>query len=132
MRIPVSLVDQHESDIFVLVDIEFTYIQVVIPRVRWLRPLGYELDVDQDLVAITTLPVEEIDKVAKNIGTYDFVKSRVVIDLKTTSIVKKKEKMVKRIKKKFGVEETSTIGEVEDIIDDEEEGDEEKEGDEPK
>ena len=46
MRIPVSLVERHVNDIFFLVDMDYTYIQVVIPRVRWLRPLGYELDVD--------------------------------------------------------------------------------------
>ena len=46
MRIPVSLVEQHVNDICFLVDIDYTYIQVVIPRVRWLKPLGYELDVD--------------------------------------------------------------------------------------
>lgn len=55
MRVPVSLVEQHEKDISFLVDIDCTYIQATIPRVRWLRPLGYELDVDQALVAITAL-----------------------------------------------------------------------------
>ena len=45
MRIPVSLGEQHINDICFLVDIDYTYIQVVVPRVRWLRPLGYELDV---------------------------------------------------------------------------------------
>ena len=100
---------------------------------RWLKPLGYELDVDQASVAITTFLVEERDRTTKEFGTYDVVKSRVVTDLKTTSAVKKKEKMVKKIKKKFGVEETGTAGEAEEISDDEEEGDEEKEEeDEPK
>ena len=46
MRIPISLVEQHVNDICFLVDIDYTYIQVVIPRVIWLRPLVYELDVD--------------------------------------------------------------------------------------
>ena len=45
MRIPVSLVEQHVNDIFFSVDIDHTYIQAILPRVRWLRPLGYELDV---------------------------------------------------------------------------------------
>ena len=34
MRIPVSLVEQHVHDIFFLVDIDYTYIQAVVPRVR--------------------------------------------------------------------------------------------------
>ena len=132
MRIPVSLVEKHVNDICFLVDIDYTYIQAVLPRVRWLRPLGYELDVDHVSEAITTLLVEERDKTAKSFGTYDVVKSRVVTDLKTTSVVKKKEKMVKKFKKKFGVEESNTKSEAKETSDDEEEGDEEKEEDEPK
>ena len=65
MRIPVSLVEQHVNDIFFFFDIDYTYIQTVVPRVRWLRPLGYELDVDQASAAITALLAEEIDKAAK-------------------------------------------------------------------
>ena len=104
IRIPVSLVEEHVNDIFFLVDIDYTYIQAIVPRVRWLRQPGYELDVDQALVAITTLLVEEIDKVVKPFGTYDVVKSRVETILKTTSIVKRKEKLVRKIKKKFGAD----------------------------
>ena len=62
MRIPVSLVEKHVNDICFLVDIDFTYIQVAIPRVRWLRPLGYEINVDEASITITTLLSEEIDK----------------------------------------------------------------------
>ena len=57
MRIPVSLVEQHVKYIFFLVDIEYTYIQTVIPRVRWLRPLGYKIDVDQASTTIIALLV---------------------------------------------------------------------------
>ena len=34
MRIPISLVEEHVNNICFLVDIDFTYVQVVIPRVR--------------------------------------------------------------------------------------------------
>lgn len=69
------------------------------------------------------LLAEEMDKTAQAFGTYDVVKSKVVTNLKTTIVVKKKEKMVKKIKKKFGVEETSAATEDEKISNDE--GDEE-------
>ena len=118
--------EKHINDICFLVDIDYTYIQVVLPRVRWLRPLGYELDVYQASAAITKLLAEEMDKNAMAFGTYDVVGSKVGIDLKTATIVKKKDKMVKKIKKKLVVEETSTIGEAEEISNDEEEVDEEK------
>ena len=87
---------------------------------RWLRPLGYELDIDQASATITALLVEEVDKNAKAFETYDFVKSRVVIDLKTATAVKKKEKLVRKIKRKFGVEGEGTTEEEEEDIEDEE------------
>ena len=47
LRILVSLVEQHINDIYFLVDIDHTYIQATVLRVRWLRPLGYELGIDE-------------------------------------------------------------------------------------
>ena len=120
MRILVSLTKKYEKDIFFLVDIDYTYIQAVIPRVRWLRPLGYELDIDQASATITALLVEEVDKNAKAFGTYDVVKFRVVTDLKTATAVKKKEKLVRKIKRRFGVEGEGTVEEEEEVIEDEE------------
>ena len=70
----VSLVEKHINDILFLVDIDYTYIQEVVPRVRWLRPLGYEINIDEASTTITTLLVEEIDKSEKKFGTYDVVK----------------------------------------------------------
>ena len=58
MRILVSLVEKHVNYICFLVVIDSTYIQVVLLRARWLRPLGYEFDVDQASVAIIALLVE--------------------------------------------------------------------------
>ena len=84
MRILLSLVEQHFHDIYFLVDIDYTYIQAVVPKVRWLRPLGYELDANQALAAITIVLAEDIDKASKPFGTYDIVKSRFEINLKTT------------------------------------------------
>ena len=51
MRILVSLVEKHVNDICFLVDIDFTYI----PRIKWLRPLGYEINVDEASTTITAL-----------------------------------------------------------------------------
>lgn len=126
MRIPVSLVEKHVNDICFLVDIDFTYIQATIPRVRWLRPLGYELDIDEALVAITTLLAKEIDKVAPHFGTYDFVKSKIETKLKNTSVIKKKDKMVRKIKKTFGANIEGEVEEAEEVEGDSEEEEEEQ------
>ena len=130
MIISFSLVEQHVKDIFFLLDIDYTYIQAVIPRVRWLRHLGYELDVDQASIEITTLLVEEVDKAIKHFGTNDVVKSMVVTDFKTTTTVKKKDKLVRKLKKRFGenIGEAGTEGE--EVSDDKEEDDSVKEEDE--
>ena len=58
-----------------------------------MRPLGYEINVDEASATIIALLLEEMDKEAKPFGTHDIVKSRVETDLKTTSVMKKKEKM---------------------------------------
>ena len=71
VRGPISLVEKHVHDICFLVDIDFTYIQVAIPRVRWLRPLAYEIDVDEASTGITALLAKDFDKEAKNFGTFD-------------------------------------------------------------
>ena len=55
IRIPISLVEQHINDIFFLFDIDYTYIQAAVPRIRWLRPLGYEINIDEASTTITTL-----------------------------------------------------------------------------
>ena len=55
LRIPIPLVEKHYNDIFFLVEIDYTYIQAVVPRVRCLRPLGYEINVDEALAAIIAI-----------------------------------------------------------------------------
>ena len=77
------------------------FIQAAIPRVRWLRPLGYEINVDEASTTITTLLVEEVDKTAKIFGNYDVMKSKIEMELKTTSTLKKKDKIVKKLKANF-------------------------------
>ena len=113
--------EQHINDMCFLVDIDHTYIQATLPRTRWLRPLGYELNIDEASIAITTFLAKEIDKSAKPFGTYDVVKSKVETGLKKTSMIKRKYKLVRKMKKKFG---EGIEGEVEEEEEDESEEDE--------
>ena len=101
MRIPISLVEQYYNDICFLVDIDYTYIQAIVPRVRWLRPLGYEINIDEASATITTLLAKDIDKSAPHFGTYDVVRSKVDMELKTTFTIKKKDRLVKKLKTRF-------------------------------
>ena len=61
-----------------------------------------------------------MEKEAKPFGKYDIVKSRVEIDVKIASTLKKKDKIVKKLKAKFG--------EGDEEEDDEEEEEEEGQG----
>ena len=75
-----------------LIDTDYTYVQAIVTRVRWLRPLGYEINVDEASIAITTLLVEDVDAKAIAFGNYDMAKSNIKMELKTTSVIRKKEK----------------------------------------
>ena len=60
------------------------------------------MNIDETSAAITALLAEEIDKDAPHFGTYDVVRSKVDMELKTTSTLKKKDKLVKKLKAKLG------------------------------
>ena len=101
LRIPVSLVEQYYNDVFFLVDVDYTYVQEAIPRVRWLKPLPYEVNVDEASIAITALLAEEVDNITTSFGNYEEAKSRITIDLKTTTVIREKNKLVKKLKEIF-------------------------------
>ena len=68
----------------------------------WLRPLSYEINVDEVSIAITKLLEKEVDKQAKAFGNYELAKSKITMDLKTTLVVRKKNNIVKKLKEKHG------------------------------
>ena len=74
LRIPASLVEKHYDDVCFIVDVDYTYVQATTPRVRWLRPLGYEINVDEALAAIIALLAKEVDKTTKILGNYEVMK----------------------------------------------------------
>ena len=116
---PISLVEHHYNDTCFLVDADYTFVQAATPRVRWMRSLGYEINVDKASIAITALLAEEIDKSSKIFGNYEMVKSKITMELKTASAIKKKDKIVKKLKEKF--DEGEDEEEEEDEEDEEEE-----------
>ena len=117
LRIPISLVEKHFKDVFFLVDTDYTYVQAIVPRVIWLRTLGYKINMDEAFTTITTFFVEDVDPNAIAVGNYDVAKSKIIMDLKTTSVMRKKNKIFKKLKEKF-----------EDMEKEEEDDDEESEG----
>ena len=86
---------------FFLVDVDYTFVQVATPRVRWIRPLGYEINVDEAFAVIIALLAKEIDKSTKEFGNYEMAKSKITMELKITSIIKKKDNLLNKVKDKF-------------------------------
>ena len=98
--------------------------QATTPRVRWLRPLRYEINLDEASTTITTLLAEEVEKTTKVFGNYEMMKSKIDMELKTTSKINKKDRLVKKLKAKFG--EGTTEGEEDDEEEYEEEGEQDQ------
>ena len=65
--------DRFKDDICILVDIDYTYIQVVGPWEKFLDPLGYELNDDIPVGYINFLLNSDRDKDELRFGTYDEV-----------------------------------------------------------
>ena len=103
-RIPKSLVETHAKDICFLVDTNYTYAQVVVPRVRWLKDLPYEVKIDETSAAIIALFSKEVDKNAQNFGTYEETKERITTNLQITKVVRKNFKKIKNFIEQFGEE----------------------------
>ena len=45
-RIPPSLVEKYKEDIFFMVEIEFTCMKAIIPRMKFIGPMGYEMSTE--------------------------------------------------------------------------------------
>ena len=91
----VSLDVKLYDDVFLLVDVDYTFFQVEIPRVRWMRPLGYEINANDVSTTITILLVVDVDKNPKEFEKYEIDKSKITMELKTASIKKKNKKKKK-------------------------------------
>ena len=74
IRIPISLVEKHYNYVFFLVNVNYAYVQAATPRVRWLRPLGYEINEGKASTNITTLLTKEVYKTTKVFGNYELMK----------------------------------------------------------
>ena len=67
---------------FFIVDCDKVYIQVVKPRVVWLKPLSYEVNIDDTKDIIEALLNEPMDTKATYFGTYDEAKARIELEIK--------------------------------------------------
>ena len=54
-------------------DTYFLYAQVVLLRVEWLRPMPYEVNVDEVARKVIEILVEDIDYSVKKFGRYETI-----------------------------------------------------------
>ena len=98
-RIGVSLVEKYYDDVCFLVDTDYTYVQAIISRVAWLRPLPYEVIIDEITTTITALLAEEVDKSDKVFGKYEEAKTQITFNLKIATLERKIKNMMKNLKR---------------------------------
>ena len=96
-RIAPIIVDRFKEDICVMVDTDFTYIQVVEPQETFLDPLGYELNDETTVRYIDLLLKSEKDKVEYKFGTYD----KITQSAHQASLEKASHKKIETIMKKY-------------------------------
>ena len=68
--------EDYKDDICFMVDCDRVYIQVVIPRVAWVKPLPYEINIDEARDIILALVNELAIPNILAFGTYDEAKKR--------------------------------------------------------
>ena len=67
-RIPVKLVEDYKDDIYFMVDCDWVYIQAVRPKIAWVNPLEYEVNIDETRDNIEALLNEPLEHKAPFLG----------------------------------------------------------------
>ena len=65
-----------------MVDCDNVYIQVVKLRIVWVKPLGYEVNIDETKDIIEALINELVNPKATYFGTYEEAKERIELEIK--------------------------------------------------
>ena len=60
-----------------MVDSDRVYIQIVRPRITWVKPLGYDVNIDETKDIIEALVNEPFDPNTTYFGTYDEAKAMI-------------------------------------------------------
>ena len=55
MRIPKSVVNKYYDEVCFIRGTNFWYAHAILPRVAWLRPIPYEVNIDDVTTIVTTL-----------------------------------------------------------------------------
>ena len=81
-----------------MVDSDKMYIQAVRPRIAWVKPLGYEVNIDETKDIIKALVNEPFDPKATYFDTYDEAMARIELEGKLPRVVNKHKKRIAKLK----------------------------------
>ena len=76
------MVEDYKDDVCFMVDYDKVYIQVVKPRVVWVKPLRYEVNIDDTKDITKALLNELVYPKATYFGTFDEAKARIELEIK--------------------------------------------------
>ena len=108
-----------------MVDSDKVYIQVVRPRITWVKPLAYEVHIDEKKDIIDALINEIVDPKVAYFGTYDEAKARIELEIKLPQVVNKGKKRIAKLKNSSTLLLTKGKGEDEEVEDEEKSEEEE-------
>ena len=97
-RIPKKLLEDYKDDICFMVDCDKVYMQEVKPRVVWVKPLIYEVNIDDTKDIIEALLNEPIDPKAPYFGTCEEAKARIELEIKLPQVVNKGKKRIAKLR----------------------------------
>ena len=126
-RIPEKLVSDYHDDVCFMVDCDNVYIQVVKPRIVWVKPLGYEVNIDETKDVIEALINESVNPNATYFDTYEETKARIELEIKLPHVVNKGKRRIAKMQTKVPLMLTEGKGEDEEEETEEEESKEEEE-----
>ena len=95
--IPPKLVEDYKDDICFMVECDRVYIQAVIPRVAWVKPLPYEVNIDEARDIIEALVNELAIPHVPTFGTYEESKKRIELSIKIPQAISKGRKRVAKL-----------------------------------
>ena len=86
------------DDVCFMVDSDKVYIQAIRPRNAWVKPLGYEVIIDETKDIIEVLVNEPVDPKEGYFGTYDKSKARIELEIKLPQAINKGKKRSAKLK----------------------------------
>ena len=92
-RIPPMLVEKYKDEPCFMVEIDFTCKEVVVPRVKFIEPMGYEMSEELIEGYAQIILHSEVDSECPRWGTY----TEKMREVKTSQIIKDSKKKVEKV-----------------------------------